>query len=73
MLGHHQPASKTPFKWRFAGVLMMLRVVFGSSHPSSTKKKNFVKVGPPLTKSYGSAHDGGCYDLLDYGVSYESR
>ena len=21
--GHHQPASETPFKWRFAGVLMM--------------------------------------------------
>ena len=23
MLGHHQPASKTPFKWRFAGGPMM--------------------------------------------------
>ena len=21
--GHHQPASETTFKWRFAGVLMM--------------------------------------------------
>ena len=21
--GHHRPASETPFKWRFAGVLMM--------------------------------------------------
>ena len=34
-----------------------LIVVFVSSHPSSTKKKkNAVKVGPPLTKLSGSAH-----------------
>ena len=25
MLGHHQPASETPFKWRFAGGPMMAR------------------------------------------------
>ena len=25
MLGHHWPASETPFKWRFAGGLMMPR------------------------------------------------
>ena len=38
-----------------------LNVAFGSSLPSSTKKtktnktkKNIVKVGPPLTKCYGS-------------------
>ena len=34
-----------------------LIVVFGSSLPSSKKKKkNVVKVGPPLTKLSGSAH-----------------
>ena len=39
-----------------------LKVVFGSSLPSLTKKeimiiiKNVVKVGPPLTKLSGSAH-----------------
>ena len=26
MLGHHQHASETPFKWRFAGRLMMTRL-----------------------------------------------
>ena len=25
MLGHHRPASKTPFKWRFAGRPLMAR------------------------------------------------
>ena len=25
MLGHHRPASESPFKWRFAGRLMMAR------------------------------------------------
>ena len=30
-----------------------LMVVFGSSLPSSTKKKNVVKVGPPLAKLSG--------------------
>ena len=25
MLGHHRPASQTPFQWRFAGGLMMAR------------------------------------------------
>ena len=24
MLGHHRPASETPFKWRFTGALMMV-------------------------------------------------
>ena len=31
--------------------------VFGSSIPSSTKKKNVIKYGPPLTKLSGCAHD----------------
>ena len=48
MLGHHQHASETPCKLRFPGGLMMalLRVVFGSSLSSSTKKKN-IRVEPP--------------------------
>ena len=25
MLGHHRPASETPFKWRFAGLPLMAR------------------------------------------------
>ena len=33
-----------------------LIVVFGSFLPSLIKKKNIVKVGPPLTKLSGSAH-----------------
>ena len=33
-----------------------LIVVFGSSLPSSSTKKSVVKVGPPLTKFYGSVH-----------------
>ena len=55
MLGHHWHASKTPFKWRFAGGQMMARL-FRSSLPSSTKpppqknpkkpKKKNIKVGP---------------------------
>ena len=36
MLGHHQPASETSFKWRFAGGLIngQLIVLFGSFLPS---------------------------------------
>ena len=61
MLGHHRHASETPFN----DVLMAadggpLIVVLGSSLPSLTrkkeKKKNVVKVGPPLTKLSRSAH-----------------
>ena len=26
MLGHHRPASETPFKWRFAGGSLMARL-----------------------------------------------
>ena len=46
-------ASETPFKWRFAGGLMMARL-----SPHLKRKKNVVKVGPPLTKLSGSAQ--GC-------------
>ena len=38
---------------------LVVIVLFGSNHPSSTKeKKNVVKVGPPLTKFSGSSHAG---------------
>ena len=41
MLGRHRHASETPFKWRFGGGLIMASiVVFGSYHPSSTKKNS---------------------------------
>ena len=43
------------FRWRADDGPLI--VIFGSSHPSSTKKqqKNVVKVRPPLTKFSGSA------------------
>ena len=53
-LGHYRPANETPFKWRFAGGLMVARLqwyLFGYSLTS----KNVVKVRPPLTKLSGSA------------------
>ena len=43
MLGHHRPARETPFKWWY----------LNPSSPHQTtkkKKKNVIKVGPPLTK-----------------------
>ena len=42
------------FRWRADDGPLTL--VSGSSLPSSNKK-NFVKVGPPLTKLPGSAHE----------------
>ena len=57
MLGHHQHASETPFKWRFAGGPMIARLKCYLDPPTPLKKKkNVVKVGPPLTKLSGSAH-----------------
>ena len=38
MLGHHRPASETPFKWRFAGGPMMARF-FWILFPLIKKKK----------------------------------
>ena len=43
MLGHHWHASEMPIKWRFAG--------------GPIKAHLFVKVGPPLTQLFGSAHE----------------
>ena len=62
MLDHYQHASKNAitkrhlmaFHWRTDD--RSLIVVLGSSLPSSTKL-DVVKVGPPLTKLSGSAHD----------------
>ena len=58
MLGHYWLASQKPFKWRFAGGLMMARLNWILSLPSSAKnkKKNVVKDGHPLTKFSGSVH-----------------
>ena len=51
MSGHHQHASETPFKWRFAVGPMML-----FSHKNNNKQ-NRCKVGPPLAKLSGSTHE----------------
>ena len=66
MTGRYRPASETPFKWLSLGADDgPLIVVSGSFHPSSTKKKNGVKVGPPLTKLSGSARDPMLYSYWD--------
>ena len=62
MLGHHRPASETPFKWCFAGAdYGPFIAVFESFIPinlkkKKKKKKNLFKFGPPLTKLSGSVH-----------------
>ena len=58
-LGHHGPASETPFKWRFIGGPMMAH--FSDIWTSTKKiikkiKKKVTKYGPPPTKLSGSAH-----------------
>ena len=63
MLGHHRPASETPFKWRFAGGPMMalFKCYLDPLCPhrkkkkKKKKKKKLVRVGPPLAKFSGSA------------------
>ena len=55
ILGHHRPASETPFPWRADGGSFI--AVFGSSLPSqknNNNKKTFVIA--PLEKLSGSAH-----------------
>ena len=47
-------AIQMAFRWRDDDG--PLKVVFGSTLPSITKKTKNVKVGPPLTKLPGSAH-----------------
>ena len=68
MLGHHRHASETPFnaiigtlakrhlmafRWRADDGPLI--VVLAST--KKRQKKNVVKVGPPLTKLSGSAHE----------------
>ena len=54
VLGHHPHASPMAFRWQADDGPVI--VVFGSSLPSSTKKKKVIKVGPLLTKLSGSAY-----------------
>ena len=48
MLGHHQHASETPFKWRFAGwpTMTHLKWYLGSSSPHQLKRKPMSKLDP---------------------------
>ena len=58
MLGHHRSTSETPFKWRFASGPMLVRLWWYLDPLSYYQiKKNIVKVGPPLKKLSGSAHE----------------
>ena len=43
------------FRWWADDGPQALIVLFGSTHPLSTKKT--VKVGPPLTNFFGSSHE----------------
>ena len=55
MLGYHQHANETQFKWRFAGGLIL-----DPPSPNQLKQKrtkNVIKVGLSLTKFSGSAHE----------------
>ena len=57
MLGHHQPTSETPLKWRFAGRPIIARLwCYLDQLFFPHQLKFFVRVGPPLTKLSGSAH-----------------
>ena len=71
MLGHHRPASETPFKWRFTGGPLMARLKWyldpSSPHQTYNKEK-VVKVRPPLRKLSGSAHDGSLSFFLMEGI-----
>ena len=54
MLDHHQHTSETPFKWRFAGGLMMARLYWYLDPPSPHQQKKInVTVEPPLAKLSG--------------------
>ena len=57
MFDHHQPASVTPFKWRFAGRPMMAHLYWYLDPISPNQlKKTKTKIGPPLTQLSGSFH-----------------
>ena len=61
MLDHHRHASEMPFKWRFAGGSMLVRIFWyldplSSHQQKKTNKKTLSKLdGPPLAKLSGSA------------------
>ena len=67
LAGHHQPASKTPFKWHFAGMPIRAQhcwldrfVIFQGIRTSIAKKRYIFVIfhgrsGPPVPPS-GSAH-----------------
>ena len=44
MLGHHRPASETPFKWRFAGEPLMARYWYLDPFSLIKLKKNEKKM-----------------------------
>ena len=53
MLGHHQHASETPLKWRFAGVPMTARLEWCFDPPSPHQiKKNVVEVVGPRVQNF---------------------
>ena len=64
-MGHNRVASEMPFQWSFAGRPIIARLwLFFEPHPpppplKKTKqtKNKLIRVGPPLTKLSGSAHD----------------
>ena len=61
MVGHHQPANETAFRWR-ADDGPFIAVIW-SLYPPSTKKK-VIKFGPTLTKLSGSAHESDVYGVF---------
>ena len=74
-MGHHQPASETPFKWCFAGMLMMSHIdfcVFSGVWTRIAKKPyNFVIFqgrgsGPPVPPTSGSAHAHVLLNVYDF-------
>ena len=64
MLGHHRPASEVPFKWRFAGGLMMthLKWYLDPLFPHQLKKRSQSRT--PSEKTFWiRACTGGRKDL----------
>ena len=53
-MGHYRPASEMPLQWRFAGRPLIAHFWWFLEHRSPQKK--LIRVGPPLTKRFGSAH-----------------
>ena len=65
MLDHHRHASEKPFEWRFAcGQMMPSFSAIWILSALNIIKKNVVRLGPPLAKFSGSAHD-----LYQFGLT----